>query len=443
MSESENPFAVKNVRLFLWFRILFNARFYYPVFTILFLDYGMTLSQFAILNVVWAITIILLEVPSGAIADTFGRKRLMVFATATMVLEMALVCFIPLGNVTLVFYALLINRILSGFAEAMASGADEALAYDSLVAQGKEHLWSKALALLMNRSAIAMMIAMLVGGAIYDAGFLNKVLTGLSVDFQFEASTTMRFPMYLTLCTGCIAFVISLQMKEIKSDQHQDDLHQASKSFRHAFRLTLQTGIWIMKSPLVLFIILMAMNYDSVARMFVTLGSEYYRFIGYQEASFGLISSGIAIIGILISKYAESLVQKFSMYQNLSGLGVFLCACLFGVSVLSTKWGLLFAMGIFASLYLISFFISHYLNQQVPSEQRATALSFRSLACNLAYAGVGLLYAKVSENKAQELSQKNIFNESLTLFPYLLIGGSVLVVLCVYFQRNKIHTKVE
>ena len=62
-----SPFQTPNVRLFIIFRVLFNARFYYPVFSILFLDFGLTLSQFAILNAVWAATIVLCEVPSGAL----------------------------------------------------------------------------------------------------------------------------------------------------------------------------------------------------------------------------------------------------------------------------------------------------------------------------------------------------------------------------------------
>jgi len=78
--------------------VFFNSRFYYPVFTILFLDFGLTLEQFALLNLVWAMTIVLLEIPSGALADTIGRKNLLVFAGVCMVLEMALLCFAPLGN---------------------------------------------------------------------------------------------------------------------------------------------------------------------------------------------------------------------------------------------------------------------------------------------------------------------------------------------------------
>jgi len=44
------------------------------------LDYGLTLPQFAILNAVWAVSIVLLEVPSGALADRIGRKRMVVAA---------------------------------------------------------------------------------------------------------------------------------------------------------------------------------------------------------------------------------------------------------------------------------------------------------------------------------------------------------------------------
>lgn len=55
------------------------------------LDYGLTLAQFAVLNAVWAASIVLLEVPSGALADRFGRKRMVVIAAMLMVIEMVLI----------------------------------------------------------------------------------------------------------------------------------------------------------------------------------------------------------------------------------------------------------------------------------------------------------------------------------------------------------------
>jgi MFS family permease len=74
-SEFSSAAADRNVGLFVAFRVLFNARFYYPVFMVMFLDYGITVEEFALLNAIWAAAIVLLEVPSGALADLIGRRR--------------------------------------------------------------------------------------------------------------------------------------------------------------------------------------------------------------------------------------------------------------------------------------------------------------------------------------------------------------------------------
>ena len=86
-----------NVRFFLAFRGLFNARFYYPVLAVMFVDLGLTLDQFALLNVAWAGSIVAFELPLGAWADKIGRRPLIVGAAALMVVEMAVLAFAPTG----------------------------------------------------------------------------------------------------------------------------------------------------------------------------------------------------------------------------------------------------------------------------------------------------------------------------------------------------------
>jgi len=95
--------AKRNVRLFIVFRTLFNARFCYPIFAIIFLDFGLSIEQFALLNVIWAITIILAEVPFGALSDLFGRKKLLLFTSVLMVGEMAIWAFAPNSDPTVLF----------------------------------------------------------------------------------------------------------------------------------------------------------------------------------------------------------------------------------------------------------------------------------------------------------------------------------------------------
>ena len=139
--------AERNVRCFTCFRMFFSARFYYPVYALLFLDYGLTLEQFGILNGIWAITIVLCEVPSGALADTIGRRNLLIATGALMLLEMGLLLVAPIGGGALLFWLFVANRVCSGLAEAAASGADEALAYDALKAAGNESSWGLVLEL--------------------------------------------------------------------------------------------------------------------------------------------------------------------------------------------------------------------------------------------------------------------------------------------------------
>ena len=153
--------VMRNLKFFICFRMFFNARFYYPVFAIYFLEHGLTWEQFGILNGIWAITIILLEVPSGSLADTLGRKRLLVLAGICMVLEMLALLFAPMDGSTWVFSLFAINRIISGVAEAAASEADEALAYDSLKEAGMEKEWGKVLEKAQRYTSLAFFFAMM------------------------------------------------------------------------------------------------------------------------------------------------------------------------------------------------------------------------------------------------------------------------------------------
>ena len=204
----------RNIPLFIAFRLLFNARFYYPVFAVIQLDYGLTMAQFAILNAIWAVSIVVLEVPSGALADRIGRKRMVFGASILMVLEMAVIAFVPFGSNSVVFWAWVLNRLLSGAAEAAASGADEALAYDSIPHDEQKQRWPAVLSRLMRFSSIAFVFAMLTGAAVYDPALVNKAIAFFGGEWVVERETVIRFPIFLTLCTALCAVVVTSLMKE-------------------------------------------------------------------------------------------------------------------------------------------------------------------------------------------------------------------------------------
>ncbi len=390
---ASSPFQITNIRLFIAFRVFFNARFYYPVFTILFLDYGLSIEQFSILNTVWAITIVCAEVPSGALADLLGRKRLLVLTSVLMIVELSVIAFVPVANMTLVFWAFLLNRVLSGLAEAMASGADEAIAYDSLVEQGDPGHWPRVLSVQMRVKALAGVLSMTLGALVYDPVIVNRVLSWFGFDIVLSQVITMRFPIYLTLVLGFLALISTLRLQEENGASSGRDTHVSLATVWQAGLLTLRAGSWILKTPFALSIILFGMLYDHVLRLVITLTSQYFRLISLPEASFGAIMAGLSLLGLVIPKLAEIMVDRFSPAQNAAWMGLLGLLTLLGLTGFIPYGGVIPMGLVTVGLMLTAFFTSHYLNQVTSSDQRATVLSFKGLAFNLAYGIIGILFA--------------------------------------------------
>ena len=138
-------------------------------------------------------------------ADRIGRKPLVVAATCFMVAEMTLLSFAPLNGGIVLLLCCLANRVLSGMAEGMASGADEALVFDSLAERDRSDEWPKVLDQVMRWQGVGMVIAMLVGGAVYDPHFMTRLFAAFGSTTQFSQGTTLRFPIYLNLIMALIA----------------------------------------------------------------------------------------------------------------------------------------------------------------------------------------------------------------------------------------------
>lgn len=427
--------SLGNIRSFLAFKLLFNGRFYYPVFMVLFLDYGLNLEQFALLNTVWAATIVLLEVPSGALADIVGRRNLVIFAGLLMVIEMLLLSLVPLG--AWVFPAMVLNRILSGAAEASASGADEALAFDSLKARGLENQWPKVLERLMVLRGLVMFAAMLIGAAIYDPRCFNAVSSLLGGEGGWTKADTFRFPIHLNTVTAVLTFLVALSFQEVVCADSEDQTEAAEPEqgrVRAAFQGTWAAGRWILQTPLAFFVILTALLFDHCVRQLMTLSSEVFHVLLIPEFLYGALSAVFALLGIALSSKARFLAEERSPLFNLGLLGVLTGFALTGLALVIPYWGVLFVMLLFAAMSLLNFFLSHYLNQLAESSKRATILSFKGLAMNVAYGGIGLVYtgliAGIRSQSSEELSQTEVFIESLKYFPpYFLV---LFCLLCVY-----------
>lgn len=383
------PSLRRNLPLFVAFRMLFHARFYYPVIGVLFLDLGMTLERYALLNVIWAVVIIVLEIPSGALADAIGRKRIVVLAAALMVAEMAVFAFAPSGNPELLFWLLVLNRVLSGAAEACASGADEALAFDSLPEGGRARTWPRVLESLMRWKSGAFFAAMLLGAALYDRSLVAWALgwTG----WQPAPDATVRWPVYATLATSVACLAVALSFREPPA-RAENGHHAAAAAWRNIVR----GAAHVFTSRRILFLMAAALVADSFVRIFLTFASNYYRLIELPEYVNGMLGSGLALLGFAAAPLARKMTERFRAAGNFVFVAALVICGLAGTALAQPVWGAWVVVPLGLSMSLLQFFTATYLNLWTSPDVRATVLSFRGVAFNLGYAAAGLLFAQLT-----------------------------------------------
>ncbi|MFM2623765.1 MFS transporter [Vibrio owensii] len=431
---------IRNVRCFLMFRSSYFARFYYPVFTLLYLDYGLTLSQFAMLNVVWAATIVLAEVPSGAFADTLGRKRLVVLSSIVMFIEIAMIAFVPTGNPTFVFVVFLINRVLSGLAMALASGADEALAYDTLKEQGKEELWPRVLQIQLRIASSVGIVVTLVGAAMYDVNFMANVYQFLGFDKPETTQDIMRIPVYATLFVALIAIYAAFSMREEKNVIPSSESKLASTIA--SMKLTLNTAKWVLSTPYVLFILLYYSLFEHTSRMFLTMNSQYYRAIDIPIIYFGLIGAGISLLQIILAGQSRRLAESMAPKTFILVMGIATMATYYWISLGWSIYGVIPALILIFIIMTMNIFISYHLNKKTESHNRATVLSFKGLMFNLGYGLIGMLYAYyyklLSQNYTEAQIEQHIdFIASLSSFFYYFTFLFIAISVYFYIKDKK------
>ena len=199
-----------NYRANLWklkaIRMLFWMHFFGAVLVPFFTQWGgLKLSQVLFLNAWFMLWNFALEVPTGALADSIGRKNCLVLGSLFGVLAVQLYLYKP-G-----FTGFMVAEVAFAIAFTLHSGADEALAYDSLVAAGAASDSKRVLARLESWKLAGILVAVISGGFIasrwglaaplraYTWPLLMSILVALSLrEPPRQASSEKKLP-YLSL----------------------------------------------------------------------------------------------------------------------------------------------------------------------------------------------------------------------------------------------------
>ena len=221
-------------------------------------------------------------------------------------------------------------------------------------------------------------------------------------------------------------------------DPFEQEKMGAWETMRSSFKKTVEAGSWIWKTPLPFSILIAAMALDNVIRQFLTIASAYWNVIELPLATFGLVASGMSLMGVFIPRFARLLADRYSPQKNFFLLCPVLFIGLLGISYAFPYWGILPAVLLYATMQIMNYLVSRYLNEEASSERRATVLSFRGLSTNLSYGAVSILYSGliawiktegvspiIMDKKLNE--QDSIFVQSLGWFPWYFLVTLVLV----------------
>lgn len=138
---------------------------------------------------------LLFEIPSGVLADVFGRKKCMILSQFMFILS-ALLMILSKG-----LLGICVSLVVSAFGYAFASGTREALAYDSLKCVGQEEQY-------LAYSSVEY--------SIYRIGSACATLcAGLALYLGYRRAN------FIDMVTGSICLLFCFRLKEVEAEQDQ------------------------------------------------------------------------------------------------------------------------------------------------------------------------------------------------------------------------------
>ncbi|WP_433594802.1 MFS transporter [Nocardia sp. CA-145437] len=136
----------------------------YAIYALLFADHGLNAAQISSLFAIWSATAFLLEIPSGAWADTVSRRGLLVLSGALLAAGFAVWTLYPS------YLGFAAGFVLWGTSGALRSGTFEALIYDDLHARAATAEYPRLMGYVRAATEAAALAGILAAAPLYAWG---------------------------------------------------------------------------------------------------------------------------------------------------------------------------------------------------------------------------------------------------------------------------------
>jgi len=349
--------ARRNIRLLYAFWFLRDFHLWIPVWIVFLTEQrGFSLSEVTGAEGLYLVGIVFLEVPTGAIADNWGRSKSLALGALCLAGATFIFAF------TESFAVLLASFLLWSVAHTLMSGADSALLFDNLKVLGEEHRFERASGRGAACSWAGAGIGTLFGGPV-------------------AALTSIRFTILLGSATCVVAALAAVLISEAVRQEHE-----ARPGYFHSIRLAF-AETW--HNPVLRAVIFLtgtaAASLEAVHYLIqpylIERGVEVGVWFSMLQVPTILFGAG----GALLASSALGRNRPFAamLAIPLAGIG--------GYLLLAAGPGLS-AYAVFPIMFALDSWLrplaAGYINRQIGSERRATVLSMQGMVGSLALAAL-------------------------------------------------------
>ncbi len=329
------------------YRFLMNFQLWWPIWVIyLQKERGLSLTQITLLDTPFFLLIVLAEIPTGAVADRFGRRTSLMLGSAMFAI--AVFIFGIADN----YGVILLSYTAWGLGMTLQSGADTAILYDSLKRVGREEDFQKINSRLWALTSLAVLIAILIGAPI-------------------AAATSYSFPILLSAGIALLAAPVAFSMYEPRhafSEEHENYLQTVVTGIRDAWRQPTLRYIILFSG------LLMAATFTPL--VFVQPFLDQH---GVETGNLGVWQAPVRGAGIVAALLAYQFVARIGQRAAFFALPVALSIGMFALAGVDSLWiyAAFLPMGMVAGMQ--NPVLATYVNRRIPSERRATMLSVQSV----------------------------------------------------------------
>lgn len=358
------------VRSYLWISGLFwlAASVIWGVNTLFLLDAGLSLFETFIANAAWTAGMVVFEVPTGLVADTLGRRISYLLSAAVLAIGTFLYVAISWAGGGLIPFVLV--SIVLGLAYTFYSGAVEAWMVDALRSTGYEG----DLDPIFARGGVVTSSAMLVGTV--SGGLLGT----LDLAFPYLARVA------LLLGSFAVAFAGMRNIGFTPRALHVRDLRRevggvARASWEHGWR----------RRSVRLLMMVSFVQFSVGAWAFYAWQPYFLDLLERPDAVWvaGVVAALIALAGILGNVLVGRIARPGTRRSSILIAGAVAYAV--SLAVVGMTSSFFIAAGVYLTGILIGAMArpvnQAYLHEVIPTEQRATVVSFDALFGSLGSVG--------------------------------------------------------